>query len=80
MTTKDQAIQLTKENLHSVFGEKDTQKRLQKLSELWVPDSEALFIDPLGAFKSHKAISDMVSRLQESGPGQVFTELSKSNE
>jgi hypothetical protein len=75
MTTKDKAIQLTKDNLHLVFGETSAPKRLEKIGELYVPSSEALFVDPMGVFKTHEAISDMVAKLQALGPGQVFTEI-----
>jgi hypothetical protein len=73
--SKAQAIQLTKDNLHIVFGETDVNKRLETISNLYVQSSEVLFIDPMGAFRSHQAISDMVSKLQEMGPGDVFSEI-----
>lgn len=74
MTTKERAIKITKENLHLVFGETSAPKRLEKISELYVP-SEVLFVDPMGVFKTHEAISDVVTNLQAMGPGQVFSEL-----
>ncbi|KAF2007196.1 hypothetical protein P154DRAFT_592409 [Amniculicola lignicola CBS 123094] len=77
MTTKETAIQLTRANLYSIFGETNPSTRLSKIAQLWVPDTEVLFIDPLGVFNTHQGISDMVAKLQDMGPGQVFTELSE---
>ncbi|KAH7126950.1 hypothetical protein B0J11DRAFT_290328 [Dendryphion nanum] len=74
MTSKAQAIQLTKDNLHRIFGETDEKKRLEAIASIWVPSSDLLFVDPLGVFKTHQGISDMVAKLQELGPGQVFSE------
>jgi lauroyl/myristoyl acyltransferase len=79
MTTKDKVIQLTKDNLQRVFGETSAPKRLEMIRELWVPSSEALFVDPLGVFKSHEAISDMVVKIQAINPGQGFTEIGESS-
>lgn len=77
MTSQETAIALTKSNLHAIFSEKDITKRLQAISSLWV-SLDALFIDPLGVFKSHQAISDMVDKIQSmGGPEDVFTELSE---
>lgn len=77
MTTKAQAVTLTKDNLHLIFGETSPEKRLDKISELWVPSSDVLFVEPHALIKSHQGISDMVAKLQELGPGQVFSETSK---
>jgi hypothetical protein len=75
MATKEQAIQLTKDNLHLVFGERDVTKRLETISVKYVLSSEVLFIDPMGVYRSHQAVSDMVSKLQEMGPEDVFSEI-----
>lgn len=75
MATKEQAIQLMKDNIHLVFGERDVTKRLETISSSYVPSSEVLFIDPMGVHRSHQAISDYVSKLQEMGPEDVFSEI-----
>ena len=75
MATKEQVIQLTKDNINLVFGESDVTKRLETISSIYAPDSDVLFVDPMGAHRSHQSISDMVSKLQEMGPGDVFSEI-----
>ncbi|KAF2741548.1 hypothetical protein EJ04DRAFT_507321 [Polyplosphaeria fusca] len=76
MTTKETAIKLTRDNLMHIFGESDEAKRLKTIETLWFPSGECMFIDAMGVFKTHQAISGMVSQLEEMNPGQVFTELS----
>jgi hypothetical protein len=75
MTTKDKAIQLTKENLHQVFGETSAPKRLEKIAEFYVPSSEVLLVEPTGVFKTHEGISDIVAKIQADTPGQVVSEI-----
>jgi hypothetical protein len=78
MTTKAQAIHLIKQNLHAIFGERNIEKRLFKIANLWVSSNDVLFVDAMGVFKSHQAISGMVDKiLAMGGPEDVFSELSK---
>jgi hypothetical protein len=78
MATKDRAIELTKQNLHAIFGERNIEKRLSSIASLWVSSSDVLFVDAMGVFKSHQAISDMVDKiLSMGGPEYVFSETSK---
>ncbi|KAF2105494.1 hypothetical protein BDV96DRAFT_608191 [Lophiotrema nucula] len=63
MTTKSRAIEITTQNLTLIFGESDALERKQKLEELWFPPNEVLFIDPLGAFKTHEAIEELIVKL-----------------
>lgn len=78
MTTKETAISLTKFNLFDIFGETDAAKRLSSIGKVWVPSGECHFVDPMGIYKTHQGISDMVAKLQEMSSGQVFRELSTS--
>ncbi|KAH8810929.1 hypothetical protein F5884DRAFT_897452 [Xylogone sp. PMI_703] len=74
MTSSTTVTKLVQENLREVFGESDPKKRLSALSRLWVPSSESLFVDPLGVFRSHEAISDLVGSLHVQYPGMAFSE------
>lgn len=75
MTTKERAIELTKLNLHAIFGERDVRERMVVISSLWA--STPHFVDQMGVFKSHQAISDMVDTiLGMGGPEDTFAELS----
>lgn len=75
MTTSTAIAKFLQDNLYSVFAETDPPKRLAAMSRLWVPSSESLFVDPIGLFRSHDAISDLIDTLQKKHPGMVFTEL-----
>ncbi|KAF1841785.1 uncharacterized protein K460DRAFT_294206 [Cucurbitaria berberidis CBS 394.84] len=76
MTTQAHAITLTKLNLSAIFGEKDVQTRLKTIADLWVSSPEVFFLDSLGVFKSHEAISGMVGTVQGfGGPDDEFVEL-----
>jgi hypothetical protein len=75
MTTTDVVIKLLQDNLHLIFGEPDEEKRLAQLNRVWYPDSECLFIDPMGIFSTHKSISDLAAGLQASSVGSVFTQI-----
>ena len=77
MTSHKDVTSVVRENLHLVFGEKDPGKRLAELSRLWVPSSKSLFIDPLGLFRGHEAINNLISSLHTQYPGMAFTELGK---
>ena len=78
MTTQDRAIELTQLNIHAIFGEKDSTKRLNTISSLWAPENELLFVDATGVYKSHSSISEMVDKIQGlGGLEDEFTELSK---
>ena len=76
MTTQEQAIQITKDDLHLIFGESDVTKRKKSLSKLWVSSSDSACISPFGVEDSHQAISDLVDKLFAQTPGLVFKELS----
>lgn len=78
MTSSKDVNTIVRENLHLVFGERDPDKRLTTLSRLWVPSSKSLFIDTLGLFCGHEAISNLISSLHARYPGMVFTELGKA--
>lgn len=78
MTSSKDVSLIVRENLHLVFGEVDPDKRLKELSRLWAHSSKSLFIDPLGLFCGHKAISNLIGSLLAQYPGMVFTELGKA--
>ncbi|KAF2876900.1 hypothetical protein BDV95DRAFT_614175 [Massariosphaeria phaeospora] len=76
MTARSTAISLTRSNLTSIFSEPNANARLSAIQQLWAPSGDCLFIDALGVFKSHQAISDMVEKILGMGSeGDVFTEL-----
>ncbi|KAH7402596.1 hypothetical protein BKA66DRAFT_449117 [Pyrenochaeta sp. MPI-SDFR-AT-0127] len=76
MTARSRAVELTKLNLSAIFGEKNVQTRLKTIANLWVPSSEVFFLDSMGVFKSHEAISGMVDHIQSlAGPQNDFVEL-----
>jgi hypothetical protein len=77
-TPQSHAKSLTLLNLSSVFGQKDIAKRMQAIADLWVPSADVLFVDALGVFKSHEAISDMVNKIQSmGGESDEFVALGK---
>jgi len=75
-TPQSRAIDLTLLNLTNIFGQKDKTTRMQAIADLWAPSSDVLFVDTLGVFKSHEAISEMVEKIQGmSGEGDEFVAL-----
>jgi hypothetical protein len=85
LTLRERAITLTFLNLSDIFGENDVNKHLKAISDLWVPRPGVLFVDAMGAFKSHQAISDMVDKITSMGgpedqfiPLGMYTSLRKS--
>ncbi|KAI4945401.1 hypothetical protein J4E86_009288 [Alternaria arbusti] len=75
-TSQSCAIDLTLLNLTDIFGQKDKTTRTQAVADLWVPSSDVFFVDALGVFKSHEAISEMVEKIQGmSGEGDEFVAL-----
>jgi hypothetical protein len=78
MTSQSRATTLTSLNLNAIFGEKDVQKRLKNIADLWVASGDAFFVEPLGVFKTHEEISGMVDHIQGlGGPEDGFIELSE---
>ncbi|KAH6620332.1 hypothetical protein C7974DRAFT_231302 [Boeremia exigua] len=76
MTSRDRAVELTKLNIHTIFGERDVTKRLQAMSDTWAASGEISFVDTMGVFKTHESISEMVEKIQGfGGPEDVFVEL-----
>lgn len=73
MTSTQEVSKILHDNLFHVFGEEDYEKRLASLSQLWVADSECIFIDPMGIFRTHKDISDFIGKLLGDNVGKVFT-------
>lgn len=77
MMTQSCAIEITKLNIHDIFGERDAIKRLDVLADNWVASGESLFVDPLHVCKTHEAISAVIHKFQGfSGPENTFVELS----
>ncbi|RYN31483.1 hypothetical protein AA0112_g6459 [Alternaria arborescens] len=75
-TPQSRAKSLTLLNLSSIFGQKDVPTRMQAIADLWVPSADVLFVDALGVFKSHEAISEMVDKIQSMGEaGDEFVAL-----
>jgi hypothetical protein len=64
--------------MHRVFDETDLDKRKAAIADLWVEDG--LFIDPVGVFRGHEAISTAVDGLHETIPGSLFTVTSAVQE
>jgi hypothetical protein len=76
MTSDESITQLVRDNLYLVFGETNLEKRLAALSRLWVED--CLFVDPMGIFRTHGDISNLITSLQSENRGKVFMELGTS--
>jgi hypothetical protein len=75
-TPQSRAVDLTLLNLTDIFGQKDKSTRMKAIADLWVSSSDVLFVDALGVFKSHGAISDMVEKIQGmGGEGDEFVAL-----
>jgi hypothetical protein len=64
---------LLKQNLHAVFGERDSDKRRAVIANIWKDDG--VFIDSDGPHVGHKAIDEAVENLLRRFPDFVFTEL-----
>jgi hypothetical protein len=78
MTSQARATELTRLNIHGIFDEREASKRFKTMSEIWVASGEALFVDPLGVFKTYEAISAVVEKIQGfGGPKDEFVELSE---
>ena len=76
MTSQSRAQELTSLNLSAIFGENHIPTRLESIADLWVPSGEAFFVEPLGVFKTHDAISGMVDHIQGlGGPEDEFITL-----
>jgi hypothetical protein len=77
MTSQARAIELTRLNIHKIFGERDVLRRLEVMADLWVISGESLFVDPLDMCKTHEAISAVIDKFQSlGGPEDRFVELS----
>ena len=75
-TPQSYAKTLTLLNLSSIFGQKDIPTRMKAIADLWVPSPDVLFVDALGVFKSHEAISGMMDKIQGmGGVGDEFVAL-----
>jgi hypothetical protein len=63
---------LLEANLERVFNERDAERRLAALGELYARD--AVLYEPEGAVSGHAAISDAVGKLLDTlGPSFLFT-------
>ncbi|KAK6340068.1 hypothetical protein TWF730_001841 [Orbilia blumenaviensis] len=71
MASAELITSILKENLYEVFGSTSHEDRLKNLARLWSPD--AIFIDPMGIFKTHEEVSGAIAGLQQDG--WVFSEL-----
>lgn len=69
------AISVVKANLHDVFEEPDPMKRRAAIERLWVPSSEAVFIDPDRIWRGHDEIDACVAGLTKKFEGWVFGEI-----
>jgi hypothetical protein len=58
--------ELMQRNLRDVFGQRDPDRRLAAIQEIYAPD--ATLFEPHGAVQGHAAISDAVSTLLDSLP------------
>jgi hypothetical protein len=67
-----------KDNLLSVFGERDGEKRRQVIAKIWATDG--IFIDPDGPHVGHAALDEAIDQLLQKTPGFVFTELGAVDE
>jgi hypothetical protein len=77
MSSTQEISKILHDNLFTVFGEVDHEKRLAALGQLWVADPGCLFIDPMGAFRTHSDISTFVGKLLENHDGKEFKVRSK---
>jgi len=64
---------LLKRNLYEVFGERDAEKRLEAIAQLWTED--CVFIDHSGKTHGRDELDRKVAVLQQRLPGYVFSEL-----
>lgn len=58
--------ELMQRNLRDVFGQRDPERRLAAIQQIYAPD--ATLYEPHAAFQGHAAISDAVSVLLDSLP------------
>jgi hypothetical protein len=63
---------LIRENLFSVFGERDAKKRRDVIARIWA--SDGVFIDHGGRHVGHADLNNAVEKIQQKFPGWVFTE------
>jgi hypothetical protein len=73
MSSTQEVSTILEDNLFQVFGEANHDKRLAALAKLWTADSDCLFIDPMGVFRTHNDISTFIGKLQEKHDGKIFT-------
>ena len=64
---------LLKRNLHEVFAERDADRRLAAITELFAPD--CIFSSPKGRHLGRDAVNHAVTALQARLPDHVFSEL-----
>ena len=69
----DSVESLLRQNLHSIFGERDAQKRRSVIAAIWKEDG--VFVDPDGPHRGRAAIDKAVEQLLQRFPDFVFTEL-----
>ncbi|HEX4246384.1 MAG TPA: nuclear transport factor 2 family protein [Pseudonocardia sp.] len=69
--TPDRVSELLLRNLLDVFDERDGDRRLAAIAELWAPD--AVFVDPEGRFVGHAALDATVAQLQGRTAGWRFS-------
>jgi hypothetical protein len=77
MSSTEEISKILHDNLFMVFDEADHEKRLAALGQLWVADPGCLFVDPMGAFRTHNDISTLVGKLKEQNEGKEFKVRSK---
>jgi hypothetical protein len=63
---------LIRENLLSVFGERDAKRRRDVIARIWA--SNGVFVDHDGRHVGHADLNNAVEKLQQKFPGWVFTE------
>ncbi|KAF1817130.1 hypothetical protein P152DRAFT_366674, partial [Eremomyces bilateralis CBS 781.70] len=63
---------LMKGHLFDIFSEPNANRRAHVIKEFWVPSSECLFLDRLGAFRGHDAILDLIDGLRKSMDDLAF--------
>jgi hypothetical protein len=63
---------LIRENLLSVFGERDAKKRRGVIARIWA--SDGVFVDHGGRHAGHADLNNAVEKLLPKFPGWVFTQ------
>jgi hypothetical protein len=74
----EQVSSLLRQNLFSVFGERDQSKRKLVIEKIWA--QEGVFTDPEGVHIGHAEIDAAVGALLEKFPEFVFTEIGDTDE